>query len=240
VVLAHASGCNVDIRYPVGAPSPSSAGSPSIVSDGDQIEFAHSKATPFATERQAAWATATVLEGCDNRCAGLVFADCSGAKDPDIAVIQCACALTIHDGLANDLVSHRRIPFRSFEDTLCSLCGGHNFNRRMEIFSRMVATFVRAYAFEDDQFDRKGSRSGFPGTLLKSDAKSFAAIRAIELTAWTCNLVPALMESYLAGAMVTLEYPAFRSSFARRCASSNVAQFSPWNSRLSGWIADTE
>lgn len=133
-VSGHASRGNIDIRYPVRAPSSRSAGFPSIASDRDQIEFAYSKATPFTTERQAAAATATVLEGCDNRRARLVFADCSGTKDPDIAVIPCACALTIDDGLANDLISQRRIPFRSFEDTLCSLCAGHNFNRRMETF----------------------------------------------------------------------------------------------------------
>lgn len=64
--------------------------------------------------------------------------------------------------------------------------------------------------------------------------------RVIELTTWTCNPLAALMECYLTGAMVTLEYPNSRSSFARRCASSNVAQSSPWNSRVSGWSADTE
>jgi hypothetical protein len=100
-VLDHTSGCNVDIRYPASAPSTTSAGSPSIASDGDQIEVAHAK---------AARAAATVLEGCDNLCAGLIFADCSRAEDPDIVFIQRACALAIHDGLANDLVGHGQFP----------------------------------------------------------------------------------------------------------------------------------
>jgi hypothetical protein len=108
--LDHTSGCNVDIRYPASAPSTTSAGSPSIASDGDQIEVAHAKAIPFAPEWQAARAAATVLEGCDNLCAGLIFADCSRAEDPDIVFIQRACALAIHDGLANDLVGHGQFP----------------------------------------------------------------------------------------------------------------------------------